>query len=66
MKDLKRMLLITAMLCITSIGAFAQEQEQKPQTPKPKPPDIVVQNKNRPAPDNKNQEPKKGDEKKKP
>jgi hypothetical protein len=61
MKDLKRMLLIAVMLCIPTIGAFAQEQ--KP--PKPKPPDIEVKEK-KPPQDNRGQEPKKGDDKKKP
>jgi hypothetical protein len=62
MKDLKRMLMIALMLGVTSIGAFAQEQ--KP--PKPKPPDIEAGKKREPQPSNRGQEPKKGDDKKKP
>ena len=56
MKDLKRMLLIAVMLCIPSIGAFAQEQK------KPTPPVIVAKPKDSPPPerDKGNDQQKKG------
>ena len=40
MKNLKRMLMTAMMLCIMSVGAFAQK-DQKPPPPKPDPPKIV-------------------------
>jgi hypothetical protein len=61
MKYLKRMLVIAVMLCVPSIGAFAQEQ--KP--PKPPPPDIVEKPKEKPPPDNRDNGQKKGGDEKK-
>ena len=66
MKYFKRMLLTATMLCIASVGAFAETQREKPPPPpKPDPPVIVVTPK--PPPNNNGgQGQKKGDKKGRP
>jgi hypothetical protein len=67
MKDLKRMLLTAMMLCIVSVGVFAEGQRDKPPPPKPPPPVVVVAPKpDRPPNNNGGQGEKKGDKKGRP
>jgi hypothetical protein len=55
MKELKRMLLAVAMLCVVSVGAFAFDDQKKgdqKRPPKPDRPVVVVGGKDKPPPDN--------------